>query len=103
MWFLGAAALLNVGLDLLFVLVFSRGIAGAAIATVLAQYVSGIGILIYAILKCREFLPGKDDRTFSRAMLAEILDLSLLYLRAAVGDEFSVSFSSSGLSTASAL
>ena len=78
LWFLGAAALLNVGLDLLFVLVFSWGIAGAAIATVLAQYVSGIGILIYAILKCREFLPGKDDRTFSRAMLAEILDLSLL-------------------------
>ena len=67
LWFLGAAALLNVGLDLLFVLVFSWGIAGAAIATVLAQYVSGIGILIYAILKCREFLPGKDDRTFSRA------------------------------------
>ena len=59
-------------------LVFSWGIADAAIATVLAQYVSGIGILIYAILKCREFLPGKDDRTFSRAMLAEILDLSLL-------------------------
>ena len=78
LWFLGAAALLNVGLDLLFVLVFSWGIAGAAIATVLAQYVSGIGILIYAILKCREFLPGKDDRTFSRAMLAEILDLSVL-------------------------
>ena len=78
LWFLGAAAILNVGLDLLFVLVFSWGIAGAAIATVLAQYVSGIGILIYAILKCREFLPGKDDRTFSRAMLAEILDLSLL-------------------------
>ena len=78
LWFLGTAALLNVGLDLLFVLVFSWGIAGAAIATVLAQYVSGIGILIYAILKCREFLPGKDDRTFSRAMLAEILDLSLL-------------------------
>ena len=78
LWFLGAAALLNVGLDLLFVLVFSWGIAGAAIATVLAQYVSGIGILIYALLKCREFLPGKADRAFSRAMLAEILDLSLL-------------------------
>ncbi len=78
LWFLGAAALLNVGLDLLFVLMFSWGIAGAAIATVLAQYVSGIGILIYAILKCREFLPGKADRAFSRAMLAEILDLSLL-------------------------
>ena len=76
--FLGLSAGLNIALDLLFVLRFSWGIAGAAIATVLAQYVSGIGILIYALLKCGEFLPGKADRAFSRAMLAEILDLSLL-------------------------
>ena len=78
LWFLGAAALLNVGLDLLFVLVFSWGIAGAAIATVLAQYVSGLGILIYALAKCREFLPGKEELVFRKSILAEILDLSLL-------------------------
>ena len=44
LWFLGAAALLNIGLDLLFVLVFHWGVAGAAIATVIAQYVSGLGL-----------------------------------------------------------
>ena len=43
--FLAVSALLNIGLDLLFVLVFHWGIAGAAWATVIAQYVSGVGIL----------------------------------------------------------
>ena len=59
-------------------LVFSWGIAGAAIATVFAQYVAGIGITVYAGRRCREFLPGKEDRRFSRKILSEILDLSLL-------------------------
>ena len=38
-------------MDLLFVLTFQWGIAGAAIATVIAQYVSGLGILIYFLRK----------------------------------------------------
>lgn len=37
---------MNVGLDLLCVLVLKWGIAGAAAATVFSQYVSGIGILM---------------------------------------------------------
>ncbi len=45
--FLGVSALMNIGLDLLFVPIFQWGIQGAAIATVIAQYISGIGILLY--------------------------------------------------------
>ena len=45
-WFLGISALTNIALDLLFVLVFNIGIAGAAAATIIAQYFSGIGINI---------------------------------------------------------
>ena len=78
LWFLGVSALLNIGLDLLFVLRFSWGIAGAAIATVFSQYVSGLGILAYVLLRCRQFLPEKGDLHFSRQILSEILDLSLL-------------------------
>lgn len=47
LWFLGGAALLNIVLDLLFVAVLERGIAGAAAATVIAQAVSGVGLGIY--------------------------------------------------------
>lgn len=49
--FLAVSACLNIGLDLLFVAVLHRGVAGAAEATVISQYVSGIGIALYTLLK----------------------------------------------------
>ena len=78
LWFLGAAALLNIGLDLLFVLGFGWGVAGAAAATVIAQYVSGIGLLAYTVLRCQELLPQRADLRWDGRILREILDLSLL-------------------------
>ena len=78
LYFLGAAAFLNIILDLLFVLVFELGIAGAAWATVIAQYVSGIGLLIYSLRRCREFIPAPKDIRFSPGIMKELLDLSLL-------------------------
>ena len=48
--FLAISAILNILLDLLFVLVFAWGVEGAAIATVLSQYVSGIGIMLYFLI-----------------------------------------------------
>ena len=49
--FLAVSALLNIVLDLLFVAVFHRGVGGAAEATVISQYVSGIGLAIYTLVK----------------------------------------------------
>ena len=43
------SSILNVGLDLLFILVFDMGVAGAGWATVLAQLISGIACLVYMI------------------------------------------------------
>lgn len=74
--FLAVSALLNIGLDLLFVAVFSFGIAGAAWATVIAQYVSGIGIFLYTLLRCRELLPSRTELAFDRHILKEIIRLS---------------------------
>ena len=76
--FLAISAGLNIVLDLLFVAVFPFGIRGAAFATILAQYVSGIGILLYVLLKCPEFLPAKKDFRFRRDILKEIFSLSSL-------------------------
>ena len=47
--FLAVSTVLNIGLDLLFVVVFPWGIKGAAIATVISQYVSAVGIGIYVV------------------------------------------------------
>lgn len=76
--FLAVSAVLNIALDILFVAVLPFGIGGAALATVIAQYVSGIGIAVYVLIKCRSFLPRKSDRHFSAAILKEILNLSSL-------------------------
>lgn len=53
--FLGVSVALNVGLDLLFVIPLGMGIMGAALATTIAQYVSGVGVLVYFIAAYPEF------------------------------------------------
>lgn len=74
--FLAVSAVLNIGLDLLFMAVLPWGIRGAALATVIAQYVSGIGITLYVLLKCRDLLPSREDLQFNRQILGEIGNLS---------------------------
>ncbi len=76
--FLGVSALLNVGLDLLFVPVLGWGIAGAAWATVIAQYVSAAGMLVYVIAKCKILLPKRSELHLNRSILGEIFHLSSL-------------------------
>ena len=59
LWLAGAA-LLNIGLDLLFILSFGWGIQGAAAATVISQAVSGIGLCIQVLVTRPEFRPGRQ-------------------------------------------
>jgi len=51
--FLIIASILNVVLDLLFVIAFHWGVAGVAIATIISQFVSAIGCIVYAIIKVK--------------------------------------------------
>ena len=76
--FLAVSAILNIAWDLLFVAVFHWGIAGAAYATIFAQYVSGIGILLYVLFRCRSLLPERKDLRFDGEILKEIAGLSSL-------------------------
>lgn len=76
--FLAISAVLNVALDLCFVIVLRLGVGGAAFATVLAQFVSGIGILLYTLLRFPDLRPKKDDCRCSRKALGRILNLSLM-------------------------
>ena len=76
--FLGIAAVLNVILDLVFVVVFHWGVGGAAGATVIAQFVSGVGIGIYTFVKMPEFRIGKSHMRMDRRVLGEISQFSFL-------------------------
>jgi len=76
--FLAVSALLNVALDLLFVLRFSWGVAGAAAATVIAQYISGVGIFLYTTMRCKELRPSREQLCWSPDILREISNLSVL-------------------------
>ncbi len=71
--FLGAAAVLNIGLDILLVVVFHQGVYGAALATVIAQAVSGIGIAAYVLLKEPELRPGRDHFKIRKKTMLEVV------------------------------
>lgn len=75
--FLAVSAVLNIGLDLWFVIGLSRGVGGAAEATVLSQYVAGVGITVYTVLRCPE-LRAREKFRLRRRSLKEIADYSVL-------------------------
>ena len=83
--FLGAASVLNIVLDLLFVVSFDMGVSGAAWATVSAQMLAGIGISVYTWVKepsLRFFRVNKRKSSNERwrrmkASLPEVMRFSL--------------------------
>ena len=78
LWFLGVAAILNVILDLVFILIFDMGIGGAAWATVIAQAVSALGIMIYCMNKLNILRFSKHHLQFHKAIFYMRLSFSLL-------------------------
>ena len=76
--FLGLSALLNIGLDLWFVVGLKRGVAGAAEATVIAQYVSGIGLGIFALVRYPQLRPNFNNKLVHWADIKEIANYSFL-------------------------
>ena len=76
--FLAVSALLNIALDLWFVLGLGRGVAGAAEATVISQYVSGIGILVYTLARRSEFRGLGRHLHLRAACLREVASYSFL-------------------------
>ena len=78
LWFLAVSVVLNIGLDLLFLLTFHWGIEGAAAATVIAQGIAAIGICIYTYKARPELRLRKQDMKFDRATLKEITSFSSL-------------------------
>ena len=76
--FLGISVVLNISFDLLFVIGFQWGIKGAAAATVMSQYVSGVGIGIFTMIKYPYIWPNRTHMRVRKCVLGEICHFSLL-------------------------
>lgn len=76
--FLCISAVLNIALDLFFVVTLRRGVAGAAEATVLAQCVSALLITLYALAKLPQLRLERRHLRMERKTTARILSYSLL-------------------------
>ncbi|RGC48635.1 MATE family efflux transporter [Absiella sp. AM29-15] len=76
--FLAVSAILNIVLDLWFVIGLQRGVAGAGEATVIAQYVSGIGIAICTWIKYPKLRITKQDCHLRLSCIKEISNFSVL-------------------------
>lgn len=75
--FLILSSLLNGGMDALFVIIFKMGVAGAALATVLAQAISAICCAVYVFKAYRQYLPKRQDYKPNKAIYGEMLTTGL--------------------------
>ena len=76
--FLGISALINIVLDLYFVVSCGWGVEGAALATILAQWFSGLGLLLYKKLKCPQLKVEKRQMHMRMETVREVTGASVL-------------------------
>lgn len=87
--FLTLASVLNIVLDLVFIIVFGMGVAGAALATVISQGVSGVGCLVYSLEKFEILHADKEERklnaSYMRTLCGMGVPMGLQYSITAIG------------------
>lgn len=87
--FLTAASVLNIGLDLIFIINFNMGVAGAALATVIAQAVSGAGCLFYSLKKFEILHTDEGERQWNPSYMKTLcgmgIPMGLQYSITAIG------------------
>ena len=76
--FLAVSAVCNIALDLLFILVFHRGVQGAAEATVLSQYLSAAGLGVFTWLHFPQLRIRKRHLRVRLHPIREIAGFSIL-------------------------
>lgn len=75
-FFVMIAAILNVVLDIIFVKYYHKGVAGAAVATVIAQAVSGILCVVYANKKIPILRFKREDLVIDKTLLKQTISYS---------------------------
>lgn len=76
--FLAISAVMNIFLDLYFILSLHWAIAGAAIATIISQYFAGIGLLIVTVRRNRNLIPSFEEIRRWRGEMKSVLNYSFL-------------------------
>ena len=77
LYFLIVASFINVILDLLFILTFDMGVAGAALATILSQLLSGVMCLFYIYKKRSDIHLSRQDLVFRPALSRNLMFIGL--------------------------
>lgn len=77
LFFLIFSCLLNTGLDFLFVVGFNMSVRGAGIATIISQFVSGVGCILYAMKTNSYFKFTKENMKFNKHITMSILKLGI--------------------------
>ena len=75
--FLLFSTVLNIGLDLLCIIVFKMGAFGAAFATVFSQAVAGIGSLFYILKHYGELRWSKEEGKLSKRHCAKLCNMGI--------------------------
>lgn len=86
------ASILNVGLDLLFVVEFHLSVAGVAIATVLAQLISAIICVIYVFHKLPMLRFARKEFRIKKELVREIVRIGIPAALSSSGVSISVMF-----------
>lgn len=72
------SVVLNIFLDLFYVLVLDQGVDGAAIATVISQYVSAFLLVVITLVRNRDLYPQRKDMKIGRRDCAEVVRYSFI-------------------------
>lgn len=71
--FLIVSSLINIALDLLFIVKIGMGVKGAAVATVIAQCISVVLCLIYITGKAKILMPTKEHFVWDKSLYIEMV------------------------------
>ena len=77
LYFLLVASALNIGLDLVCIIVFRMGAFGAAFATVFSQAVAGIGSLVYIVHHYPELRWSREEGALSLTHCAKLCGMGI--------------------------
>lgn len=76
--FLAIATIINIILDIYFIVSLNMGVSGAAFATIIAQGISAFGLMIYVFITQKQILPTRKHCYYDKEIFKKIKDYSLL-------------------------